>query len=85
MIALKDFPFSRDGIKTELAKKGDPVIVPDDLKEGLVAEGLIGLSPAEAPAAVAPPAWNVPPVSAPENKVQPVPAIKTPAAKPKGK
>ena len=35
-IALKDFPFSRDGIKAEQAVKGRQVAVP----ENLVASGL---------------------------------------------
>lgn len=41
--ALKDFPFSRNGIHIERAQEGKPVDVPDDLLIGLIAAGNVAM------------------------------------------
>lgn len=38
---LRSFPFSRDGVKTEQAVKGEIVDLPDGMVEGLVVERFV--------------------------------------------
>lgn len=45
---IRDFAFSRDGFRTELAKAGSEVDIPDRLVAGLTAEGFLAQEPESA-------------------------------------
>lgn len=55
-MVLKDFPFSRDGLKIEEALKGAVVDIPDALVDGLTTEGYLALENGTALAIPPPPA-----------------------------
>ena len=82
-IALKDFPFSRDGVNEEQAIKGQTVNVPENLVAGLVHERFIAATGDHKMIAAVPENKMVPEM--PENKEEDAIAQSRPEPSPPGR